>query len=260
MGLFSTMVSTNGHLPEPFTLDDFSSRETVALRAEHVYKTRPNLVARLPSDQGPIVVKWFGWRHPVHSALSPTFLSRAHASWATAQAVKKAQARTPEPLWVLTRRSRGFIKDNFFITRAIHPHTRLRPLLTSDTSDTFLRTAIKDLAGSIARMHNRGIVHRDLTTANFLVDEKGRVFIVDLNRAKQLKMLSPHHRLIDLARLNFKTNTVALTEDLAHLFFDVYRQESGLKTALLEPYREYRKRLLMRKRMKKRVRRLLGRQ
>jgi len=254
---FSTSVSTRGKIPEPFAIDDFFSRDSIISRADRIYDTNPNLVARLHSDHGFVVIKWFGWRHLIHYPLSPTFPSRAHASWTIANALKETQARTPEPLYVYTHRYRGFIRENYFITEAIHPHTCLRPLLISDVSEAFLRTSIEDLAHSIARMHKHGIIHRDLTTANFLVNEDGAVFIVDLNRAQQLKKLIEHHRLIDLARLSFKTRNTELEDRLSHQFFYTYEEESGLGTNLLNRYRKYRKRLLKRRQLKKKVQRLI---
>lgn len=251
---FSTSVTTKGQLPKPLGIDDLLDRDTIVSRAEQIYDTNPNLLARLHSDQGPIVVKWFGWRHPVHYVLSPTFPSRSHASWTMAQSLKHAGARTPEPLFVYTRRQRGFIQENFFITQAIHPHTSLRLLLISGAPVALLKTSIEDLAHSIARMHNRGIFHHDLTTGNFLVNKTGEVFIVDLNRARQLKTLSTRQRLKDLAKLNFKTRDTQLQRQLTHLFFDVYTENSRMRMKFLNGYFDYRKNLLKRKRIKKKLR------
>lgn len=257
---FTRPVETEGQLPEPFTPRDFLNKDSITSRAEKIYKTHPNLVARIPSEEGPLVVKWFGWRHPVHFVLSPTFTSRAFASYHMANALKGTSARTPEPLYVYTHRHGGFIKENFFITRAIHPHTPLRPLLISGAPEDLLKAAIQDLARSIARMHTRRILHRDLTTANFLVNETGEVFIIDLNRARQVTSLSTHQRLKDLARLTFKSNDGALENLLSTLFFNSYQKESGVRLNLLEPYHQYRKKLLWKRELKKRLRRLTGRQ
>jgi len=256
---FSSSVLEEGQLPPPFTIDDFSNKEKLASRADKIYDTLPNLVVQLSSDKGPIVVKWFGWRHPMHYPLSPTFPSRAFASWIVAHTLQHAKTRTPKPLYVYTRRYRGLIKENFFITEAIHPHTRLRKVLISETPETFLNASIKDLALSIARMHKQGIFHRDLTTGNFLVNEMGEVFIVDLNRTQLLRKLSTHQRLIDLAKLFFNTEKPELTNRLTHLFFTTYEEESKLGLNLFEQYSEYRNRLLRRRRIKKGLRRFTGR-
>ncbi|MFQ6673213.1 MAG: lipopolysaccharide kinase InaA family protein [Fidelibacterota bacterium] len=252
----TTSVRTEGQLPPPLTLDDLLRRDEVASLAEEIYDTNPNLVARLQAGRGPVVVKWFGWRHRIHYALSPTFESRAQASWTTARTLKLLGIRTPEPLYVYTRREKGTIQKNFFITDAIHPHTRLRSYLMSDAPASALNQTVEDLARSIARMHGGGVFHRDLTMGNFLVSDTGNAFIVDLNRARQLKKLSAHHRLTDLAKLNFKTRDSDTEDGLTRLFFRVYLDESRMTVSLLEGYRDYRGSLLGQRRLKKRLRRL----
>lgn len=239
-------------------MSDLSTRDSILSKAEQVYKTAPNLVARLDSNEGPIVIKWFGWRHPIHYLFSPTFASRADASWTMAHALMGARARTPEPLYVFSRRQGGFIRENFFITRAVYPHTRLRPLLLSDAPEALFNTAIKDLARSIARMHEKAILHRDLTTANFLVNEAGEVFIVDLNRGRQMKKLTLYQRLTDLAKLTFRAADTGVTDRLSHIFFQVYEDEYKTGLDLVSLYRDYRRKFLGRRRLKRRLRRLTG--
>ena len=253
----STSNKAIGQLPSPLVLDDILNRELLSSMAEKIYDTEPNLVALLKTDKGPVVVKLFGWRHPLHYYLSPTFPSRAQASWETAQALINAGSRTPKPLFVYTRRVRGFIQENVYITQAIYPHQHLRSFLMSEGSIDILKTAIADLALSIARMHNTGIFHRDLTTGNFLVNKENKVFIVDLNRAQQLKKLSIHQRLTDLAKLYFKTREEALEEVLVYHFFEIYTDICGLNIDLITGYKEYRKSLLSHRELKKRLRRIV---
>lgn len=260
MAAFASSILVRGNLPEPLTLPDLSSRDSILSLAENVYKIRPNLVARLKAADGHVVIKWFGWRHPIHLPLSPTFASRAHASWTAAHALTDAGARTPEPLYAYTRRHGGFIRENFFISRAIHPHRRFRPLLRSDAPESLFETATDDLARSIARMHMSSVVHRDLTTANFLVDDNGHVFIVDLNRAKSGTEVTLRRRLADLAKVTFGSTDSNLTRHLRHLFFRVYEEECKTGLDLVYLYERYRNGLLFRRRLKKRLRRLAGRE
>ncbi|MFQ6674845.1 MAG: lipopolysaccharide kinase InaA family protein [Fidelibacterota bacterium] len=240
-------------------LDDEAvrDRETLASRADEIYDTRPNLVARLQAADFPVVIKWFGWRHPIHQGLSPTFASRAYMSWAVAHALQDLGARTPEPLYVFTRRRRGVIHENFFITRAVHPHTRLRTLLVSGAHEEFMANAVTDLAKSVVRIHRGGIFHRDLTAGNFLVAETGLTFIVDLNRARRYKKLSTHQILTDLAKVNFKAGDRELEEQLTRQFFQVYQQETGMSRSLLDGYRDYRRSFLRQRRLGKKLRKLV---
>lgn len=258
----SSSVKISGLLPDSLNLDDILNRNKLADIAQTIYDTNPNLVAQLKTDASPVVVKWFGWRHPIHRLLSPTFPSRAQVSWTTAQALSNAGALTPKPIFVYTKRHKGIIHENIFITEGIHPHKTLRMLLKSDkkfaffSKGSFGQTAITNLAISIARMHNAGIFHRDLTTGNFLVNNSGEVFIVDLNRAKIFHKLSPHHRLSDLAKINIKTNDESVKRLLEEHFFNIYKKETGIEFDWIAGYKEYQNVLLAGRRRKKQLRSL----
>ncbi|MEE9466398.1 MAG: lipopolysaccharide kinase InaA family protein, partial [Candidatus Neomarinimicrobiota bacterium] len=196
-------------------------RQRLAALAQQAYKQKINLVCRVDSAKGPVVVKWFGWRRPGHYLLSPLFAGRAVTSWRIARTMSDLGVRTPEPLFVYSQRVRGLIRENIFICRAIHPHQTLRVYLQSNAPQADKLAAVIDLAGSIARLHTGGIIHRDLTTANFLVGDNAQVYIVDLNRARRLGRLSRQIRLEDLARLNFATGDDLETE-LTTAFFEEY--------------------------------------
>ncbi len=255
---FSSTIFTDGELPTPLRLVDLLDRKRLAELARQVYKQKTNLVCRVDTDRGPTVVKWFGWRHRGHYLLSPTFPGRAVTSWRIARAICALGARTPEPLFVYSRRRRGLIQENIFVCRAVHPHQTLRSFLQSDAPWDQKLAAVIDLAGSIARLHGGCILHRDLTTANLLVTSSAEVYIVDLNRAQQVDRLSRHKRLQDLARLNFHTGD-DLESRLVEAFFHEYSSTSTSASDWVSAYRQARGRLLNRKARKRRLRQLLGR-
>lgn len=241
-------------MPPSLALDDLLSRESVAQLAQHTYREHPNLVAQLGTGQRSVIIKWFGWRSRIHYYLSPTFPGRAMTSWIIAQALEQMSARTPEPLFVYSRRHRGFIQENFLVTADITPHQTLRSFLKSEISDTLKEAAVTDLALSIARMHSGGIFHRDLTTANFLVTDNSEVYIVDLNRARRRRRLAPRTRLLDLARLNFEATDPDLEARLVHRFFEVYGRETTLASNWEAGYHRYRGKLIGQRRRKARLR------
>ncbi len=216
-------------------------------------------MARLEADSGPVVIKWFGWRNPLHIYLSPFSDGRAWHSWTVAHALKEAAVRTPEPLFVYVRRRRGIIRDSFLISAAIHPHQTLRAHLRSQASTNLLEDAVGNLASSLARMHEAGILHRDLTTGNFLVDDKGQVAIVDLNRARLRRRLTSRQCLADLARLSFASRDSGLGERLRNRFFQVYGGARNASFGWEAGYRRYRRRLLAGRRLKRDLRRILRR-
>jgi tRNA A-37 threonylcarbamoyl transferase component Bud32 len=136
---------------------------------------------------------------------------------------------------------------------------KLRALLKSDAPLERLEAAINSLARSIARMHTSSIMHRDLTSGNFLVAESGQVYLVDLNRAKSVRRMTRRRRLLDLARINLTSHAPELTERLVKMFFLTYCVESDLTTDLEREYWTYRGRRLRRLRLRRRLRRILRR-
>ncbi|NOZ75275.1 MAG: hypothetical protein GXO90_07830, partial [FCB group bacterium] len=150
---FSSGVQTAGTCPSDIHPDDLLSRSRAEDRAEFIYDRDPNLVARFHADSGNYVLKWFGWRHGIHPYLSPTFPSRAWASWLCAQALKKAGVNTPEPVWVYTRRERGRILENLYLTRAVEPQRSLRAVLKVAPPEEAI-PILENLGQSLARMHN----------------------------------------------------------------------------------------------------------
>lgn len=226
----------------------------------HQYKHPTNLLIRIDTDIGPVVLKHFGWRSPIHFYLSPAFHGRAATSWRIARRLQSLGARTPEPLYLYSRRARGFIYENFFITAAIHPHQSLRNfLLDAAIIDDHKLMVIADLAVSIARMHNGGIIHNDLTTANFLVDDQEQVHIIDLNRAKVYRRPSLTMLCADLARLNFESTDGRLDNVIREKFFEVYGEEMGGGHRWVDAYIAARAKLIRARKNKTRLRNTLRR-
>lgn len=122
-----------------------------------------------------------------------------------------------------------------------------------------MEKAISELALSIARMHNGGIFHRDLTSGNFLVDEEGQVYIIDLNRARHVAGMTASQRLKDLARISFTAKDDAQTAQLAGTFFQVYGTETSQEVEWEKGYWEYRQRRLKKRRQKLRLKRFVNR-
>jgi serine/threonine protein kinase len=246
-----------GELPDKFTVSKLLSITQNSPEVLEIYDRAPNLVVRITAGDQSFVYKRFGWRSNLHFFLSPTFKSRAQASWDTAQAILQNGGNTPKPLFVYTRRFAGFILENIYLCQAVHPHVQFRKLNPAEHSSKFLQKVVYSLAGSIGKMHNANIAHNDLTTGNFLVDQNGTVFIVDLNRAKVKQGLSLKNRLTDLARINLKHLSKA-DDSLVNTFFDRYAEISNKDIDWISAYWSYRERRLRWRRLRKRLKNSLG--
>ena len=223
--------------------------------ADITYKHNINVVAMVNTNENPVVVKSFGWRQRLGFWLSPMRPARAVTSWTIARTLTRLKVRTPEPLYVFTRRRWGFIHENIYICKAITPHKTLRAFLKSDVSGKDKGQAIADVARSLANMHAGGVRHRDLTTANFLVAEDRRVYLVDLNRSKLHPELTRKQRLRDLARIEFASGDKEITLALRRIFFREYAGEYEDAEDWNRAYGRARKWRLWRKRLREKFRR-----
>lgn len=245
-------------MPSPLELDDLLDWNRLAASADKIHKQKTNLVAGISTLEGPVVVKLFGWRSPFHFWLGPFIAGRARTSWNVANALVALGVGTPAPRFVFTRRKWGFIRENLFISAGIQPHLTFRAFLKSKAGPQDKRKAAMVLAKNLAKMHNGGILHRDLTSGNFLIDEDGAVYIIDLNRSLIRKRLSGRQRLQDLARISFATDDAQLSENVRQAFFQTYADGSTVSADWLSGYTRRRAWRLRRKQIKDRLRRLLN--
>jgi len=253
--LFSPVL-TAGRLPPGLAIHDILSKDFLLTQATAIYKQKVNTVVRLALEEQPVVIKLFGWRNPLHYFLSPGMLSRAWLSWQTANSLLQAGVRTPEPRFVYTIRKKGFIQSNVYITNSLEQHYSLRKFLNSKPAIHDARKVIKDLAISLARMHEAGIFHRDLTPGNILIDEKQQTYLVDLNRTAIRSTLTVSQRLRDLAKLNFKGKQPQFEQPLVADFCDFYATECRSQVDWLNGYWEHRRQLLVYRRRKAALKRL----
>jgi len=253
--LFSPVL-TAGSLPPGLDIHEILSKDFLLTQATSIYKQKVNTVVRLTLEEQPVVIKLFGWRNPLHYFLSPGMLSRAWLSWQTANALLRAGVRTPEPCFVYTSRKNGFIQSNVYITNSLEQHYSLRQFLNSKPAIDDAKKVIEDLAVSLARMHEAGIFHRDLTPGNILIDEKQQTYLVDLNRTVIHSTLTVSQRLRDLAKLNLKGKQPQFEKSLVGAFCDFYANECRSQVDWLNGYWERRRQLLVYRRRKAVLKRL----
>lgn len=245
-----------GSLPSPYTISQILEFNAESKEIIQVYDTNPNLVALIDSDDGKIVLKRFGWRSFFHFLISPFMYSRARMSWETAIILDKINI-TSKPLFVHTKKKLGFKYENFFITKAIEPHIKLRRFFIEETNIDKLKTVLRNLACALAKMHKSGIYHRDLTTGNFLVDENLNIYLVDLNRARNIGKVSINKCLKDLSKIFFKNTAIFSQEGSIYYFFKSYAAESDIKIDWVSGYWKYRRRLVRYRKLSKRIKNIL---
>jgi tRNA A-37 threonylcarbamoyl transferase component Bud32 len=90
---------------------------------------------------------------------------------------------TPEPLAAVERRVAGRPAAAFYLCRDLGDAPTARDLVR-DRSDPRRASALDALGSFVARLHDAGVLHRDLTLGNVLRTADGDHALVDLNRIR----------------------------------------------------------------------------
>ena len=179
-----------------------------------VLKKSPNLILQtsLPAKNGfpwpKQVVKRFKWRGIQNFLLSPLKDSKAHKSYMAACHLLRHGLLTPLPLGAVNLRRFRFIKSNVYVTEAIENFIDLKSYRDSlPNGPAGMTEVLKMLAEYVSRMHDSGLLHRDLNLSNFLLAGERveyKLYLIDLNRSRFKSSLSTEQRATDLARLDLK--------------------------------------------------------
>jgi serine/threonine protein kinase len=90
-----------------------------------------------------------------------------------------------------------------------------------------LKRCLIEKVAEIARtLHQHGLNHRDFYLCHFLLDQKFKLYLIDLHRA-QIRRLTPGRWIIkDLAGLYFSSKDIGLTQRDLYRFMKHYRGKS----------------------------------
>ncbi|KZZ52580.1 hypothetical protein A3758_11375 [Oleiphilus sp. HI0118] len=121
--------------------------------------------------------------------------TRSFKEFSVLQALFDAGLPVPEPAAArVIRKGRSYTAD--LITRRIPNAQDLLQVFQAPATNTIIR----DIAETVAQLHNFGVWHPDLNIQNILVDNKQKVWIIDFDQAKILR-LKQRHRMRMLERL-----------------------------------------------------------
>jgi hypothetical protein len=135
-------------------------------------------VRRIDTAAGPLVIKRYNRRGPIHSVAHAIVRSRAAWSWRSAHRLLEAGLRTPRPRAMMEERWGPFRGRSFLLADFVEG----APLIEAAKADA---ARVAPLAAEFATLWE-GLgrvraVHGDMKATNFLVDAAGRIWIVDLD-------------------------------------------------------------------------------
>lgn len=196
---------------EPALLNVLSSPESIGRRpgARVLLDSRNRLsIVRFPLSadrEVDIVVKEFFPRgiNRLKSLVRP---SRAKRAWQGALALKERGLPTAPPVGYLeARRSRaGFVEHSLFMAEEVKSAEQIRTLFQT-LRPSQLRPLLTDLASHLCLCHKLGLLHRDLSDGNILVqtaeDGKFKFYLLDTTRIRFRRRLGRLIRVKNLIRL-----------------------------------------------------------
>lgn len=134
-------------------------------------------------EQDGLVIKQFAKPNFLKAILYGWFLkSKARRSYEYAGRLLTLGIATPEPIAYQEVRICGFLRDSYYVSRkSTCPHT-LQELIGPISLICPIGPILEAIAMFIAKLHDAGVSHRDLSPGNILFDDEGHVEIIDLNR------------------------------------------------------------------------------
>jgi tRNA A-37 threonylcarbamoyl transferase component Bud32 len=132
-------------------------------------------------------------------------------SWVQGHGLRERCLPTPRPLLVLHRRRRGLPREGYLLTEKVTAaeelsrHVAGLGALPGGVSRPSLRGLIEQVARLVRDLHRRQLSHRDLKSANVLVQRTGAgvaLWLIDLVGVTCHRALSRRRRVQNLARLH----------------------------------------------------------
>ncbi len=201
----------------------------VLLEKAHILEESRNRVGviALPAKDGRItelVIKEFRTQG-VNKWKSLVLPSKAQKAWRGSLALVARGFLTPLPVAYLERRTSFFLDKSYFIAEYIPNIEEVRGLFRNLPHEE-LTPLLRDLANYLARCSGSGILHRDLSDGNVLVEKKGgeqfRFFLLDTNRIRCRKRVGTFKGIKSLIRLG-------IPQELQRSFLAEYLFRSPVK-------------------------------
>lgn len=96
------------------------------------------------------------------------------------------------------------------------------------------KNIMKDLGNQVAKLHNEDIIHGDLTTSNFIINEKGKIYIIDFGLSFISSKIEDKANDIYLLKQALKTKHSKNFEFLFKEFLKEYSKNTKGNNKILE--------------------------
>ncbi len=212
-GIPVDLSSYKGRLNPAFQHPDFMEKISALDRllqgtSHHILFSGRNRISVIPFPLGEgktidIVVKEYFARGL--NKIKPFFLpSKAQKAWRGSFALMERRILTPTPVAYLEKSKFPFIDESCYLTVLAEETEEIRYLFRR-LAEEELSLLVGALGRYLARCHETGVLHRDLSDGNILAKKEAQgkytFFLIDTNRIRVKKKLGILKRIKNLTRL-----------------------------------------------------------
>ena len=168
---------------------------------ETIYKARNELKCFTTNYH--IVVKRYRKPH-IFNRIAYTFFrpSKAKRAYEYALRLLELEVESPAPIAYIEQSSCGLFTIGYFISIYEKDYSDIRELMKGTKKDDEL---LKELSLFIAAIHNKGILHLDMSPGNILYKKTESIYhfsLIDINRMQFLPSISVEKRYKSFKRLS----------------------------------------------------------
>lgn len=192
---------------EPTIVEALKNCDALLEDAQILEESRNRVgVIALPAKDGKttkLVIKEFRTQG-VNKWKSLVLPSKAQKAWKGSLTLVERGFLTPLPVAYLERRTSFFLEQSYFIAEYVPDIEEVRGLFRNLPHEE-LAPLLRELANYLARCSESGILHRDLSDGNVLLEKKGgekfRFYLLDTNRIRCRKRVGTFKGIKSLIRL-----------------------------------------------------------
>lgn len=202
-------------------------------KGELVYTAR-NQLKHYSVEGYDVIVKRYKTPHLINR-IAYTFFRPSKAKRAYEYALKLLQlgVDSPAPIAYIEQHKGGLLTHGYFISIYEKDYSVIRDLMDGTQKDEAL---LKELSIYIANLHDKGILHLDMSPGNILYKKVGNRFhftLIDINRMQFLPSISSEKRYKSFKR-------ISENEDILTKMAKVYAAAANLdETVSIEKINQY---------------------
>ncbi len=133
-------------------------------------------------DSWPVVIKQHRGKGPLHQALHTLWPTRAARGWRFGRLLRAYGVLTPAPLALLEERVGPLRFTSYLVTQFVEGRLLYELLETpEECSEDFWRGLANQFARLWYSLGRLRLLHRDFKATNFVVDNVGRLWLIDLD-------------------------------------------------------------------------------